>query len=47
MGLGATAAHPKIANQGPKKSRANPKLSQNQTSEWEETKVIKVVALYE
>ena len=37
----------KIANLGPKKSKAIPKFSQNQMSELKETKKIKVVALYE
>ena len=39
--------NPKIAFQGPKKSKTYPKLSQNQTSELKETKKIKVDALYE
>ena len=37
----------KIAHVAEKKARTNPKLIQNQTSEWKETKKIKVVALYE
>ena len=38
---------PKIAPQGPKKSKMTPKLSQNQTSELKETKKMKVVKLHE
>ena len=37
---------PKIAHQGPKKSKMTPKLSQNQMSEMEETKKMKVVQLH-
>ena len=38
---------PKIARQGPKKSKMTPKLSQNQMSELKETKKMKVVQLHE
>ena len=38
---------PKIARQGPKKSKMTPKLSQNQMSELKETKKMKVVRLHE
>ena len=38
---------PKIACQGPKKSKMAPKLSQNQMSELKEKKKMKVVQLHE
>ena len=38
---------PKIARQGPKKSKMTPKLSQNQMSELKETKKMKVVQLHD
>ena len=38
---------PKIANQGTKKSKMTPKLSQNQMSELKETKKMKVVQLHD
>ena len=39
--------NPKIAHQGPKKSKMTPKLSQNKMSELKETKKMKIIALYE
>ena len=38
---------PKIAHQGPKKSKMTTKLSQKQMSEWKETQKMKIVRLHE
>ena len=39
--------NPKIAHRGPKKTKITPKLSKNQMPDLNETKKIKVFALYE